>query len=95
MSKEEENIFFKKFKKRQKRGQYQALYSLLVTSLDAIVLSVVMSGTLFRGEQQASSSGLLLLTNAQRNQQGVYQCNARNSLGVNVTQQLAVTVERE
>nr|KAG5705534.1 hypothetical protein BaRGS_009187 [Batillaria attramentaria] len=40
-----------------------------------------------------SSKGVLLLTDAQRDQAGVYQCNARNSLGVNVTQQLSVTVD--
>lgn len=40
-----------------------------------------------------SSPGLLLLTNAKRTQAGVYQCNAKNSLGVNVTQQLSVSVD--
>ena len=62
---------------------------------ESFVLTMSVSLACVRGGQQVSASGLLLLTNAQRNQQGVYQCNARNSLGVNVTQQLTVTVERK
>ncbi|XP_076438582.1 hemicentin-2-like [Babylonia areolata] len=45
-----------------------------------------------RAGQVVSSNSLLLLVDTARDTSGVYQCHAHNDLGVNVTQQLAVTV---